>query len=197
MIWGALTSVHAGHVEALLKFLAGKGCGVHINTGGHGDDSGDWAVDGEGQFAVEDLESIKQYGRRNVSVHLFSKYSGPIYPIEADQVIDAYCFAFKRRRISGAGLMDPVHPLTNNLPVSSFGKAALANDFDVEAIDEHVSETKPLQRGDLVVVISSGRYRSRRGVVQKVTAKSCILEMVDGDRETTGYLRLNNVRKLP
>ncbi|MGE5195768.1 MAG: hypothetical protein ACM3JI_00380 [Anaerolineae bacterium] len=95
LVWGATAPITAEHVRKIVDLALRFNQSVHINTGTHGDSKGHTILTKRGlaeiQFAKEDMSYI--WGKHNVSSHIVSSYSGPIYPEKANQVIDAWCFS--------------------------------------------------------------------------------------------------------
>lgn len=101
--WVAPQPMSASDVRSLVSHLEKYKQSIHINTGGHGNKSGEMVHDNpkhaEVKFIKEDVGTI--WNKPNVSFHSMSSYSGPIYPKKANHVIDAWCYSKKTMEKQG------------------------------------------------------------------------------------------------
>ena len=97
MLWGANEEITKTHVQELVHFLLPFGHSIHINTGTHGSLQGHSvcqtqnATSASSRILQEDLKIEGTYP--NVSIHIVSSYSSEIYPIEANHIINGWCYA--------------------------------------------------------------------------------------------------------
>lgn len=97
MIWVSPAPIMGRHVKEVIELIKSN-CpdqSIHLNTGGHGEINGETVFDNpdlaEIKFLEKDLETI--WDTKNVSFHLMSSHSGPIYPTKANHVINSWCYS--------------------------------------------------------------------------------------------------------
>lgn len=103
LIWKSFAAVGESDVKGIADFYRNSGHdrSLHINTGIHGDTTGQAGVDHiSGTFAEEDIYSLKGY--QPVSFHIVSSFSGPITEKEIRHVdiLDAWCFSASTKDFS-------------------------------------------------------------------------------------------------
>lgn len=101
LLWLSNQPISDADVLEIVKLADKHKQAVHINTGGHGDIKGNTSCEkgelGESSFIEEDFNTALQH--TNVSIHIMSEYSRPIYPFEANQIINAWCHSAKSTQV--------------------------------------------------------------------------------------------------
>lgn len=96
--WKSNGPIDFDDVKKIAQYFTRKGHSVHINTGGHGDSQGNSVYNNpayaEVQFIKEDIALA--WNVSNLSIHIVSSYVKPIYPLQANHVIDAWCYSNKK-----------------------------------------------------------------------------------------------------
>lgn len=106
IVWDSSDSVIASHVSEVIKKTSQYGRSLHVNTGTHGDKSGNTVSQykelAEAKFSKEDLEVV--WNLDNVSVHIVSQAAPALSSDTCKHIdiINAWCYSEKSKHISSA-----------------------------------------------------------------------------------------------
>jgi hypothetical protein len=102
-----LVPVDGNDVKELMEYIRkiDPNQSIHINTGGHGNKKGDMVFvnndknrDDITEFIKEDIQTV--WKPLNVSIHIASTLSEPIYPdSKANHIIDAWCYSLNNQTV--------------------------------------------------------------------------------------------------
>lgn len=122
--WTASGPCTEKDVREVVHASTSAGRNIYINTGGHGTADGTDPTRrgyGEYKFTDQDIDTIRKApGPGKCSIHIVSKLSGPRYPDDRIDIIDAWCY-------SGAGGAQTYHP-----NCSVFGSFSLSSQPEPE-----------------------------------------------------------------
>jgi len=97
ILWRCNAPCNAKDVREVVHVTTSKDRNILMNTGGHGSqDGGDptSASNGEFVFTEQDMTTIKSAPLPgHVSIHIVSPYAPPVYPPDAIDIIDAWCYS--------------------------------------------------------------------------------------------------------